>query len=319
MCELRRILLERPIRGCESADDPDDTRSVDRTACAWRAQRDVLWDANGVGPGTGEKAMSPKFVVACTVALSLMNSAMACHRCGRPQCVQCCGTTPAGAGVMTMSAVPATASVSAMAWSPAVVPVTTTLAPVASPMLMSTGYAPAAVFSPMTISTAYVSSWPVTCAPAVTGDPATLAAAAGYSTADLQALQAAQQQGLIADLLWGIGGPLVRNSACQVCQSLGCCGSAGTRRDPVQDLRETLRGITDTIREIKNLEKEFKDAFDSVGVEPPAVDDSATGSLAELQKLRDELRAMNSQPTKRSSRLAGQLLQSARSESLMVL
>jgi hypothetical protein len=311
MCELRRILPERPIWWRDSADAPDGTKSVDRTACAKLVQRDVLWDAHGVGPGTGENAMSPKFLVACAVALSLMNSAMACHRCGRPQCVQCCGTTPAGAGVMTMSAVPATASVSAMAWGPVAVPMTTTMAAVASPMLMSTGYAPAPVFSPMTINNAYVSSWPVSYAPAVAGYPATLAAAAGYSTADLQALQAAQQQGLITDLLWGIGGPLVRNSACQVCQSLGCCGSGGgsTPRDPVQDLRETLRGITDTIREIKNLEKEFKDAFDSVDVEPPpAVEDSATGSLAELQKLLDELRAMNAQPTKRSSRLAGQLL-----------
>ena len=119
------------------------------------------------------------------------------------------------------------------------------------------------------------------------------APASVYYTANTQAaLSSAQTQGIVSDLLIGLAKP----AACEVCRNIGCStgsGTGGSTKDPLDNLRETIKGIGDLIKAVKGLEKDVKDAVGSTAPdaeEPPVAEES---QIAKLTQLRDELRAMN--------------------------
>ncbi len=90
------------------------------------------------------------------------------------------------------------------------------------------------------------------------------------------------QQGLF-DLILGNGRPV----ACELCRQVcGTPGGGGSPGDSLGELRETIKGIGELIRSIKDLEKDLKDAVGTTGSEP-------NEQIAELTKLRDEYRKLN--------------------------
>jgi len=116
-------------------------------------------------------------------------------------------------------------------------------------------------------------------------------------------LSDAQTQGLINDMVFGIGGGFVKPVGCQFCRSMGCCNDQGNSpADPVKNLKETIREIGDLIRSVKDLEKDIKDAVD--GQLTAAEHDATRGNpqITQLLQIRDEIRQLNQ--TDRSTRIA---------------
>ncbi len=106
-------------------------------------------------------------------------------------------------------------------------------------------------------------------------------------------MSSAQTQSILGDLLLRTGANLAKPVACEICKNLNCgTGTGSGSSDSVDDLRNTIRGIADIIREVKGLEKEVKKAIDgTTSVEEPPVNHDS--ELAKLTQIRDELRAMN--------------------------
>ena len=231
-----------------------------------------------------------KKILLSIAILSLFQAAVtACDKCGRSHHLVYAAPTY---GMTTSAVAPMQTTYAAQVYA---VPMTYA-APMtySAPVTLQTTPASSLQFVPAQPST--VSAAPIyyTTAPTTQSafsTPSFAAPASVYYTASAQpALSPVQAQGIVTDLLTGLAKP----AACEVCRSIGCnSGSGGTTTDPLDNLRETIKGIGELIKAVKGLEKDVKDAVGSntLDVEEPPV--SAQSQIATLTQLRDEFRAMN--------------------------
>ncbi len=214
-----------------------------------------------------------------SAALFLTAQSNACDKCNRvqanyyaqPYAVAPYAVAPYAVSSAPMTYVPATYS------SPTQLTFVPSSAAYAPSSFAAAGYAPVSVLGPATYSTTFAA--PSTQAFFVPSNVLV------NSASDSPSTQSLTQQGLI-DSLIGAGRP----AACEFCRVIGCDsnGSGGSGRDPLTDLKDTIKGIGELIRSIKGLEKDLKDSLSSdVEVEPGDL------QIAELTRLRNDLRAIN--------------------------
>lgn len=199
----------------------------------------------------------------------------ACDKCNRVQTGWY--AQPYAAAPFAVNAAPVPYAVPAMVNAPSqlsFVPSSTVYAP--SPFAVS-GFAPVSVLSPTTYSTTLAAT-----STQAYFAPSTLLVPSAYDSFNAQSLS---QQGLL-DSLIGSGRP----AACEMCRLIGCesSGGGGSARDPLTELKDTIKGIGELIRSIKGLEKDIKDSLSS-----EVESEQSDVQIAELTRLRDEMRAMN--------------------------